>query len=105
MKIKLLEIRDRMTLIPAMAVQVSAADGYLMQRAGFGDVPMVYLTMLATENCRYDPYAWNNRTMRTAHIHIQDYFDSLRDGDVVDVEFLLGESKTPKVSASVKVPA
>lgn len=96
---KLFEIRDRGTFIPAMAIRVSGADGYLMRRAGFGDVPMVYLVMLATEKCRYDPYNWDNmRTMGNAHNYIMDHWDTLNDGDVIDVEFILGETAAPKVS-------
>ncbi len=102
MDTKLIEIRDRATLVPALAIQVSAADGYLMRRAGFGDEPMIYLVMLATEKCRYDPYNWDNpRMMGNAHRYIVEHWDQLSSGDVVDVEFILGESKAPKVSADV----
>jgi hypothetical protein len=95
-RVKLLEIRDRATFIPAMAIRVSGADGYLMRRAGFKS-PMVYLVALATERCCYDPYNWGNRTMKGAHLFIAEHFDELKDGDVVDVEFILGESTAPKV--------
>ena len=99
---KLLEIRDDGTFIPAMAVRVSGTDGYLMRRAGFGDVPMVYLVKLATEDCRYDPYNWDNpRTMGHAHNYIAEHWDELSDGDVIDVEFILGETTTKKISEEV----
>jgi hypothetical protein len=94
---KTIEIRDRHTLVPALAIQVSGEDGYLMRRAGFQS-PMVYLVKLATQECRYDPWAWGERTMHTAHLAIQETFDELADGAVVDVEFLLGETTTPKAS-------
>jgi hypothetical protein len=98
METKLFEIRDRGTFVPAMAIRVSGADGYLMRRAGF-DSPMVYLVMLATEKCRYDPYNWDNmRTMGNAHNFIQAQWDTLTTGDVVDVEFILGETLEPKQS-------
>lgn len=106
MDTKLLEIRDRATFIPAMAIRVSGQDGYLMRRAGFGDVPMVYLVMLATEKCRYDPYNWDNmRTMGNSHNYIEEHWDELQSGDVVDVEFILGESKQPKLSEASTVGA
>lgn len=104
MTVKLLEIRDRHTFIPAMAIRVRGTDGYLMRRAGFGHEPMVYLVALATEKCCYDPYNWGNRTMATAHLHIVNNWDALKDGDVVDVEFILGESPVPKVSEQEQVP-
>lgn len=96
-EVKLFEIRDRGTFISAMAIQVSGADGYLMRRAGF-ESPMVYLVALATERCCYDPYNWGNRTMQTAHLFIAEHFNTLTDGEVVDVEFILGESHMPKMS-------
>lgn len=98
--IKLIEIRDRATFIPAMAIQVSGDDGYLMRRAGF-ESPMIYLVALATERACYDPYNWGNRTMANAHNYIVEHWEELLDGDVVDVEFILGETPTAKVSEAI----
>ena len=105
MTTKLLEIRDRATFIPALAILVSGEDGYLMRRAGF-ECSMVYLVALATQKCGYDPFAWGNRTMNVAHQYIEKEWAMLRDGDVVDVEFVLGETSTPKTSERLReVPA
>ena len=104
MKVKLFEIRDRATFIAAMAIRVSGEDGWLMRRAGF-ESPMVYLVALATERACYDPYNWGNRTMANAHHHIAEHWDELKDGDVVDVEFILGETSEPKRSERETVPA
>lgn len=101
--VKLLEIRDDGTFIPAMAIQVSGADGYLMRRAGF-DSPMIYLIALATQKCSYDPFGWDNRTMNGAHQIIERDWDSLVDGDVVDVQFELGETTEKKQSEQITVP-
>jgi hypothetical protein len=103
MTTKTLEIRDRATTIGALAIEVSAKDGYLMRRAGFGQ-PMVYLIMLASQQCRYDPWAWHDRTMHTAHLYIADHFADLEDGQVVDVEFILGETRKPKKSEQLTHP-
>lgn len=97
MEAKTLEVRDKGTFIPVMGVQVSGADGYLMRRAGFRGA-MIYLVHLAGERCAYDPYTWADRTMRTAHQFIEKEWDNLQDGDVVDVEFILGESMIQKPS-------
>lgn len=99
MKCKALEIRDRATFIPALAIQVSGDDGYLFRRAGFAR-PMVYLVTLATQQCRYDPFAWNTGgiTMSVAHQWIAQHFDELADHQVIDVEFILGLTAAPKVS-------
>jgi len=36
--------------------------------------------------------------MLNAHKYIKEHWDELRSGSVVDVEFILGESKEPKAS-------
>lgn len=100
--VKLLEIRDVMTFIPAMAIRVSGEDGYLMRRAGFGP-PLIYLITLSTALAHYDPYGWTGRarTMPVAHQYIEAHFDELTDGSVVDVQFILGETSTPELSEEV----
>lgn len=99
MDIKQIEIRDAGTFIPALALRVSREDGYVFRRAGVGD-PLVILIMLTTMECAYDPYDWvkGGRTMQIAHQHIAEHWDELDDEAVVDVEFILGETKTAKVS-------
>lgn len=96
-EVKLIEIRDKGTFIPAMAIQVSGEDGYLMRRAGFGD-PMIYLMTLATQKASYDPFAWGNRTMSVAHQFIETFWETITDGFVVDVEFILEETSEAKKS-------
>ena len=94
---KLFEIRDSMTFIPVLAVAISDADGFLARRAGFGS-RCIQLVHFAGGKTSYDPYDWDNRTMQRAHLYIQQFWDDLKDHDVVDVEFILGETKEPKQS-------
>lgn len=103
---KFVEIRDRATLIPALAIQLSGADGYLPRRAGFQS-PMVYLIALSLQKAHYDPYDWGGgaRTLKVAHGWLEKHFNDVPDHGVVDVEFILGETPTPKASESVTVPA
>lgn len=106
MTIKLLEIRDSATFIPVAAFRPdpyqaqSEAGAYLLQRAGF--VPRtdcIFVIRLATGGAEYDEYNWaGSRTMCVAHGYIRINFNSLKDGDVVDVEFILGETKEVKIS-------
>ena len=103
MQIKLLEIRDRATFIPVFAIStLPANDGqrYLLRRAGYApDSHCILLARLdGYGNIFYDPYNWGDRTMATAHHYIEQHFQNLNDGDVVDVEFILGETKEPKIS-------
>lgn len=112
MRVKIFEVRDEHTFIPAVAVQMtpSASDfeaqRYLLRRVGYPmERPQVVLFRASGNGEAFsDPYQWPNRTMRTAHLHILAHFDSLTDGDVVDVEFILGESSAPKTSEAMVEP-
>jgi hypothetical protein len=46
----------------------------------------------------YDPYDWAERTKRVAHVYIEQHWHELADGDVIDVQFLLGETPSKKIS-------
>ena len=98
--VKQIEVRDAGTTMPMLAIQVSGADGWLFRRAGFGDHPLVILINLAQMGCQYDPYSWSTcaRTVPEAHRYITDHWADVQHGDVVDVEFILGERPTKKTS-------
>lgn len=107
MQIKTIEIRDRATFIPAMAIRLgseqSERDRYLLARAGFGryhdnHLEYVILVRLNEQRCAWDPYEWADRTMQTAHAHILNNWESLETGAVVDVQFINGETAAPKRS-------
>jgi hypothetical protein len=123
---KAFEIRDRGTFIPVIAIKmvpaanwpagtreeesiserVEETERYLLRRAGYGfDEPCVMLVRMdangQVRQASYDPYGWGERTFPVAHNYIIDHFDELESGAVIDVEFLLGESKEPKQSERV----
>lgn len=104
MIVKAIEIRDSMTFIPALAIKMApATEGqrYLLRRAGYSLArPSIMLMRMRSGRAEYNPYGWpdNPRTMRAAHLWIKKHFDELEDGAVVDVEFILGETKKPKRS-------
>lgn len=117
MQVKMFEVRDEATFIPVVAVRMvpdpvmdpptkCEAQRYLLRRVGYPmDEPQVVLFRANGNGHAYsDPYDWPNRTMQVAHLHILEYFDWLKDGDVVDVEFILGISSAPKVSERVSAP-
>lgn len=100
---KILEIRDRMTYIAVTATLMQATKDvhrYYLRRAGYSfDSTAIILTRIDTGDSRNDPYEWTgSRTMQTAHQYIEEHFHELNDGDVIDVEFILGESSIQKVS-------
>lgn len=104
--VKALEVRDKMTLIPVFAMKMTADNAdqrHLLRAAGYstlyGDHPLIMLGYLHKGQATYNPYDWgDSRTMKVAHQYITDNYDTLKDGDVVDVEFILGETTTPKIS-------
>lgn len=104
MKAKALEIRDEGTFIPMLAVDMNPteeAQRYLLRRCGYAcdGRPNVILTRLSGDGeASNDPYQWGGRTFPVAHNYIIEHWDELRDGDVVDVSFILGETSAPKRS-------
>jgi hypothetical protein len=106
---KLIEIRDRLTFIPAMAVRikldpesvVSAAERWLLRRVGYPSREldsrngMVLVIRLTDNRIEYLPSAWGCATVGTAHEHIAEAWDVLESGDVVDVQFITGERDRP----------
>jgi hypothetical protein len=102
MQIKLLEVRDSATFLPVFAISTkpeNSGQGYLLRRCGFNSGDAVILARLRGEApSSADAYFWNDRTMQTAHLYIEKHFDQLKDGDVVDVQFILGETDKPKTS-------
>ena len=111
MEHKFLEIRDEATCIAAVAFdcqpvhasQVFAVDHTYLRRCGFhindpgGERRgSVCLITLDTPRCQYDPHKWGGcRTMTNAHLYIRDHWDSIKNGDVVDVQVILNEAEQP----------
>lgn len=110
MKAKALEIRDRATFIPMLAVDMNPDSDdpvkamlqrYLLRRVGYpcNGQPNIILTKLSGDGkATNDAYEWGGRTYPVAHLWIIEHWDELKDGDVVDVEFILGETSKPKTS-------
>jgi hypothetical protein len=111
MKVKVLEIRDKATFIPVMGINIRPENEdqkYLLGRAGYGvtaDAQGGYIILVKMTGdivtANHDPFSWGSptiRTMQIAHKHIIDNWDSLSDGDVIDVEYILYETKECKVS-------
>lgn len=106
METKFIEIRDRSTFIPAFAFSIDGSDHYLARRAGFQS-RLIYLVSLSAQRCAYDPWNWagGGRTYNRAHQWIEQHWDEIENGAVVDVEFILGERAEPKRSEQETVSA
>lgn len=102
MKIKVFEVRDRGTMIPVLAIKLepdNIKQQKLLQHVGYIPFVSYYLMLHLTSFVfKYDSHAWNDRTLGRAHHFIEQNFDSMVDGQVIDIEYILGETQTPKVS-------
>src|SRR5258708_3474103 len=105
MQTKMIEIRDSGTTIAAIAIRM-LADGPVERRflrhCGYpDDGSSVTLMRLADQLATNDPYSWaelrqGTRTMQVAHDFILRNWPDIIDGQVVDVQVILGERDTPK---------
>jgi hypothetical protein len=107
---KMFEIRDAGTLIPVVATLMASHDAqehWLVRRAGFsGDDGLVFIGKIETGGGQYDPHSWPGgaRTMTVAHAYIQKAWGNLSSGDVIDVQFILGETTQRKTSERQQQP-
>lgn len=96
---KVLEIRDRNTCIPALAIKMVSAnpvEDRFLWRCGYPrDSAGIVLMHLDNQRASSDPYWWDNRTMAKAHDWLYEHFDEVSEGDVIDVRVLLGEADEP----------
>ena len=102
MEVKMLEIRDYGTFIPVMCIEMVSeklSERYLLGRLGFSyESPLIQLVWISSSRTEYSPFEWNDRTLFTAHTYITENWRELISGDVVDVEYLLGDTGAPKAS-------
>lgn len=102
MKSKMLEIRDRGTQIPVLAIKTepeTREESKFFHVGGYGEETVILLKVDPELDANYDAYKWrNSRTMRTAHNYIQSNYDKLDNYSVVDVEYILGETDVSKAS-------
>ena len=102
MQIKFFEIRDEATCIPVMAIKMKTHDEVsklFLRRGGYPESGSAVILMdLSDQSASVDPYSWGGRTRPVAHNHIYDNFNKLKDGSVVDVRVLLGETRFAVIS-------
>ena len=111
LSVKLVEIRDRATFIPAMIIRMWSDDPkerYLLERAGYSlsmnDILLCRIDGGDDVEAQIDPLEWgyNPRTMRVAHHSIvKRGWHNIGSGQVIDVEYILGETDTAKVSERI----
>lgn len=104
---KIVEIRDRATFIPALAMRMVPENDLqkvLFQQIGYrsSSNPCILLMSLeAPWHSARSSDEWqerSGRTMSVAHQWIEKHYDSIVDCQVVDVEYILGEVEHPCLS-------
>jgi hypothetical protein len=106
MEIKCLELRDANTFVPVICIRPVAeneAQRYLLRRDGYRADETERCIIMIDAQCQgvaYDPYDWkgDTRTKPRAHEWIQNHWHMLKDGDVIDVQFISLETEKPKIS-------
>ena len=106
MTTKVLEVRDSATCINVVAIRfdpANEAEARIFRRAGYGNAHTQrdYVAVMRIDgdvSAKLDVYDWprSARTLPAAHDYIRTHFDELSPGDVVDVEFILGEKPVRK---------
>lgn len=106
---KVFEVRDSATFLPVVAVLMTPGphstgpEDYLLMRCGYNPSAITVVLFRANgdgSKSWSDAYAWGDRTMQTAHIYIEEHWNELKDGQVIDVEYILNERSKPKLSES-----
>jgi hypothetical protein len=102
MNMKMFEILDVMTFIPVLCIEMKSEneqENYLLNRLGFASKKRyIQLVWVSSGRTEYDPFKWGDRTLFNAHLFIRDGWDDLESGDVIDVEYILGETDKIKKS-------
>ena len=111
MQVKVFEIRDSGTMFAVVAIDMNPfgetvaqydAQKYFLRRCGYAcdGEPNIAITHLSANGGAFwnDPYGWKGRTYPVAHNYIIEHWHELTDGDVIDVEHILGETATKKIS-------
>jgi hypothetical protein len=116
MQTKILEIRDKATFFPVVCVNMNPGNEntlprgfpqyesqlYLLRRCGYpcDNRPNILYVRAAADGrpASNDPYFFGDRTNQVALNYIIDHWDEIEDGDVIDVEYILGEAPQKKVS-------
>jgi len=111
MESKMIEIRDRGTFVPALAVKLSSdnqQEQWLLRRAGWSDEAAngfagssIMLYPLTGHTAYTDVYDWSGRTFQVVHNFLEENWLLVTPGMVVDVEYILGETAAPKQSERV----
>ena len=101
MELKLFELRDHGTFIPLLCIKPDSPgtpfEEKMAWRYGYKNSRAIIVTHMSVPDrgCNNDWSAWGDRTFAVAHRHIEEHWDTLKTGDLIDVRVLLGEAEKP----------
>lgn len=99
METKLMELRDKGTCIPLLCIKPNA--GYMgffekkvLWRYGYKGSHAVILLRYdsPSRGTHNDAFEWGDRTFQTAHQYVEEHWDDLKNGSLIDVRVILGET-------------
>lgn len=104
--IKIVEIRDRATLIVALLLRMipdGAREKFLFNESGYRDCNYSSILFISLSSPSFsarhsDDWPSVGRTFHVAHKWIEEHFDEIKDNQVIDVEFILNEVDKPCLS-------
>jgi hypothetical protein len=123
METKLIELRDAATCIVMLAVKIEpfrdnvnnkypilwrdkngtvstlhAREQWLLSHAGYGTPLILYTRLDQPSKWKWSSDDWDqdDRTFWVSHKYLEDHWDEVRNGDVVDAQFILGETTIQK---------
>ncbi len=112
MEVKLFEVRDSATFIPAIAIDMSTmhmpeAERYLASRVGYGLDRLILFGKACDGKMSYNSFEHSKvcRTMQVAHDYVTEHWNELTSGAVIDVQFIEGETTVQKISERLSSPS
>jgi|WetSurMetagenome_2_1015567.scaffolds.fasta_scaffold437084_2 hypothetical protein len=104
METKLFEMRAAATNIPVLAVRLNptnAKDTWLLGRAGYGmhgysQAKYIMVMKLEGEpDASTQEYSHESHAMQVTQKYLNEHFDDLESGAVIDTQFIEGKTFTP----------
>lgn len=105
MRCRIFEVRLGDDVYSVMALEmsdeVSEMRVWLLGRAGFKrDQPNQYqVTILDTEESHFDFKDWSESWQRNLHKYVEEQFNHIYDGKVIDLDHLMAERDSPRLSS------
>jgi len=107
--VKFLEVRADGYFLSMLAVgayptidKLNDREIWILNRAGRSAKHTQILLMdLVSGASSWEPGNWTDRETTITHVHLLSNWKSIKSGDVIDIQYILGERKTIRLSEQV----